>query len=175
MRMIGRDKRVTRERLQALLYYDSKTGVFTWIKKHCDKVVVGAEAGSLDPDGYVIIYIDGRNYRAHHLAFLYMKGYIPAEVDHEDLVKSHNKWTNLRESDHFQNCQNTLRRKHNKSGKKGVYWRKDIHKYAVQIRCRNKVHSIGYFVDLEDAADAYDTAAIKYHGEFARLNGGRND
>lgn len=163
--------KLTQERLHEVLHYNPETGIFTWAKKYCDKVVVGAEAGSDDPRGYRIIYIDGRNYRAHHLAFLYMRGFFPEEVDHENLRPSNNQWLNLREAEHFQNCQNVVKRQNNKSGRKGVHWRKDTQKYQVQIRCQKKVYSLGCYTDLDVAAAVYDQAALKYHGEFANLNG----
>ena len=33
-----------------------------------------------------------------------------------------------------------------------------------------KLIHLGYFIDEMDAASAYDEAAMKYHGDFARLN-----
>lgn len=39
-----------------------------------------------------------------------------------------------------------------------------------RLQVRNKPVFIGYFVDLEIAARAYDEAAKKHFGEFALIN-----
>lgn len=43
-------------------------------------------------------------------------------------------------------------------------------RWAARIRMDGKVKSLGSFITQEEAAHAYDSAASKLHGEFARLN-----
>jgi hypothetical protein len=63
---------------------------------------------------------------------------------------------------------NQRKRITNKSGFKGVCrFRK---KWAANITINYKQIFLGYYLNKEDAARAYDCAAIKYYGEFARLN-----
>lgn len=57
-----------------------------------------------------------------------------------------------------------------KSGFKGVSWSKSNNGWIAQIRRDGLRKHIGTFAKAEDAARAYDAAAIEIHGEFARLN-----
>jgi hypothetical protein len=70
-----------------------------------------------------------------------------------------------------QNCMNR-----NPSGIKGIYWRKERNRWiahiVIHIQGVKKELRLGSYKTKEDAAKAYDEAAIKYHGEFARLNYG---
>lgn len=69
-----------------------------------------------------------------------------------------------------QNCQNRKISKLNKSGYNGVSWCIRSKKWVAQIQCENKKIHIGYFINPIDAAKAFNEAAIKFHGEFAKLN-----
>jgi hypothetical protein len=83
---------------------------------------------------------------------------------------------NLRVATHEQNCWNSRKRTHRTkdaltSSFKGVAWDASSGKWRVQLRAGKgvRVH-VGCFADEQEAARAYDTAAIQHHGEFARLN-----
>lgn len=60
--------------------------------------------------------------------------------------------------------------KANKTGYKGVFWYKRINRFIASINVNRKTHSLGSYDNLEDAAVAYDRAAIKYFGEDAKPN-----
>lgn len=95
---------------------------------------------------------------------------IGIEVDHRDGNKQNNQCSNFRPSTREQNNQNVGRRKDNVSGYKGVGWFKVDRKWRVRIQAHKKTIFIGYFDDVVEAAKAYNASALKYHGEFARLN-----
>lgn len=159
---------MTIARANETVCYDRETGKFTW-RINGPKKVAGTEAGSIDHEGYVLIGIDGRRYRAHRLAIFMMTGSWPDNVvDHINGNPSDNRASNLRESSVCQNVRN----RRPKSGRdlKGVHWADHANKWAAHICVDYKQKHLGYFDDPEDAARAYDAAAVKYHGEFARLN-----
>lgn len=81
-----------------------------------------------------------------------------------------NTRNNLRLATYSQNRVNRELRSNNKSGFKGVCWNKSRENWEVTIQINGKHRHIGYYDTPEEAARVYDEAAIKYHGEFARLN-----
>lgn len=92
------------------------------------------------------------------------------EVDHINMNKLDNRKENLRLVTDYQNALNRGKHKDNKSGFKGVSWVKRDKKYKAEITVNKKYNYLGLFDTKEEAAQAYNNEAKKYHGEFAKLN-----
>lgn len=165
-------KDITQKDLHNWLFYNHKTGNFSWKVSPGSGIKIGDLASSLQKStGYIRISINNKRYSAHRLAFLYMTGKFPEkDVDHVNGDKFDNRWENLRECNKSQNSANTFKRCNNTSGYKGVYKYKDTNKWKSQIKVGNKYHHVGVFDTKEEAARAYNQAATRYFGEFARLN-----
>ena len=153
--------------LRQILFYDADTGVFIWRQSGMGRRI-GDMAGTIG-HGYRIIMIDWRRYRAHRLAWLYMTGeWAAAEIDHINLDKADNRWSNLRSATRCENMANTCIRSNNTSRLKGVYWHKRAGKWMASIQADNKQRYLGLFDCPAAAQFAYIIAADKYFGEFAR-------
>ena len=96
---------ITQERLKELLEYDPETGIFTnRVKRHL-RGKVGEPTGKPNALGYVYITVEKKTYHAARLAFLYMTGEWPAgDADHINRDRSDNKWANLQDLTHQDNC-----------------------------------------------------------------------
>jgi len=82
-----------------------------------------------------------------------------------------NRRGNLRLCSQHQNCYNRQKSKSiATSAFKGVYWEKARGKWKSQIRFNRIAIYLGYFTSEIQAALAYDEAAEKYFGEFAKTN-----
>lgn len=158
----------TQEYLRYLFDYDPLTGLFRWRVKHSKKVVVGEIAGGLNTKGYVVIGIDGAVYYGHRLAWIYMTGDCPSQVDHDDNIKHHNWWENIRPATSQQNVLNAKRASNNTSGYKGVSWHKKAGKWSAQICLNGRNRYLGLFLDPKEAHRAYMAAAIEAQPQFAR-------
>ena len=104
---------ITQNYLKSVLDYDQSTGIFTWKVNKAARIKVGDIAGSLDSNGYVNIMIDGKNYKAHQLVFLYCTGIVPKKpyyIDHINRLPRDNRRVNLRIVDHRTNCKNKAQR-----------------------------------------------------------------
>jgi len=91
-------------------------------------------------------------------------------VDHINGDGLDNRRANLRPSDHVTNGRNAGKKSNNTSGFKGVTWDRRAGKWLAQIQSEGRHHHLGHFIDARDAAVAYDAAALRLHGEFARTN-----
>ena len=150
-------KILTQSRLKELLHYDSETGLFTWLRKHGTKAKM-SQAGYVNERGYVDISVDGKNYRAHRLAWLYVNGNFPIGViDHIDGDKENNRINNLRD---VHNSVNLLAHRklnsNNTSGFKGVH--KNPKGWRAEVTVRGKLICLGTYETPREASIAYISA-----------------
>lgn len=91
-----------------------------------------------------------------------------AEVDHINHNGLDNRRSNLRISDKSTNAAN---RKNTLCQYKGVSFQSGRSKpYRVRIKINQKSIELGSFVDLKEAVQAYNKAALLAFGSFARIN-----
>ncbi|MCJ7730610.1 MAG: beta-Ala-His dipeptidase [Sedimentisphaerales bacterium] len=92
-------------------------------------------------------------------------------VDHRNNDSLDNRKANLRLATHSQNSCNRRKIKSKTSSRFiGVCFDKYRERWTAYIRFHGRRIWLGRFKNEMDAAKAYDEAARKYHGEFARLN-----
>ena len=129
-------------------------------------VQVGTRAGTIDKDGYIIINLNKKKYKAHHLVWIYHYDVFPNMIDHIDNDKKNNNIHNLRIATASQNQMNRKLNKNNKSGIKGLRFRKN--RWLAQIRFNNvNIHKS--FMSKEDAIQFLFNNRPKLHGDFARF------
>jgi len=157
---------ITADELRECMRYEPDTGRFYW-RKYCGpRALPGNEAGSLNPTGYIKITIRGIQYPRSKLAWLYTYSKWPTPfIDHINRERSDDRIINLRQATRGQNNRNTKMRSNNTTGVKGVIVNRG--KFMVRINIRGKSIYIGRYDDLDDASQAYQIAATKYHGSFA--------
>lgn len=161
---------LTQARLRELLHYDPESGVFTWIAKSspCSHIRPGDIAG-WDDDGYVKIKLDGRDYKAHRLAWLYMHGQWPSRfIDHKDTDRSNNRFLNLRDASCAINMQNqTKAHANNRScGLLGVTFHKQSGRWAAKLAINGKRLFGGLHDTPGQAHTAYLTLKRAHHPGF---------
>lgn len=157
---------ITQSRLKELLNYNQNTGIFTWIVNK-NRAHIGDIAGCSNSKGYIYIQINGYNFRAHRLAWLYVYGKFPDyEIDHIDRDRKNNRISNLRDINHNQNMQNTKIYSSNKSGYRGVSWNKTQCKWKVTVRYKQKHYHGGVFVNIDDAIESVKCLREKLFTHF---------
>jgi hypothetical protein len=92
---------------------------------------------------------------------------IDGEIDHIDMNGLNNRRSNLRAATASQNRANMDTYRNNTSGHRGVQLRKSD-RWIALIRRDNKTICLGRFDTREEAGRAYDEAAKRLFGEFAR-------
>lgn len=156
-------KELTAEFLRELLEYNPDTGDFTRLKQR-RSYKVGSVAGCMDSDGYVVITIDNKLYKAHRLAWLWVTGVWPQHLtDHRDGNRSNNRWANLRAVTPSGNSHNMAIHKRNTSGYLGVTYRKSSGRWRALIGVNGVQRELGTYPTAEDAYAAYLSAKAILH------------
>ena len=150
-------------RLRVLLLYNAATGVFTNRVTRGSRAVIGAVVGSPHSDGYLTIMLDGKNYLAHRLAWLYVHGSFPVgQIDHKNRIKSNNWINNLCDTTRSNNQQNKFDpSRNNKCGYLGVTAHKNGFRATIKVNGK-RIHC-GLHKTPELASEAYKLAKQKYH------------
>lgn len=99
---------------------------------------------------------------------LLMKAKAGDVVDHKNGDTLDNRRSNLRLCSKGQNNMNVKKRIDNKSGFKGVCFKRG--KWMAYIQANKKWKHLGYHESAEAAALVYDIAAKEMHGEYAKVN-----
>jgi hypothetical protein len=148
------EKTITASYLRSLLSYDQDTGDFHRVVSRNPRHPVGAVAGTQHSRGYIVIGLDGMNYKAHRLAWLHVHGEWPTgEIDHINGNKTDNRITNLRIVSRSENMVNRFRaRSDNRLGVLGVT------QIGGRFIARFKNRYLGMFATPEAAHGAYQKA-----------------
>ncbi len=160
----------SQEELHRLMTYHPDAGVLVWNVTRGGGCRVGTLAGSIDTDGYLNADINGIRYPVAVLVWYWWHGEWPSTiVDHKNLDRLDNRILNLRLATRSQNNANRRVRRDSESGIKGVSFHKQRKKWMARIKKDSKYRHLGLFNTPEEAKMAYDLAAVKCHGAFARL------
>jgi hypothetical protein len=107
--------------------------------------------------GYRFIHVlDYGWFRGHLIAWKMYYGNDPkGYIDHINRDKSDNRIENLRDVSHLENMRNKSDYSNNKSGLRGVSWKKSHSQWVSQIKHKGKTIYIGLFDNKHEAHKAY--------------------
>lgn len=167
--------------LRERLHYEPATGVLTWRirptehfpdKAHCDTWntrYAGKSAGAAHNSGYRILDIDDVALMAHRIVWAMFYGNdVPYDIDHIDGNRTNNRIDNLRLATRAENLANAKKRKHTKTGVKGVSFDTNRGKFQAHITVLYKKHHLGRFDTLDEAIAARRIAAERLQGKFVK-------
>lgn len=158
---------LTKDLIKHYFSYDPETGIFIRKIAIAKSSKVGEVAGGKDNKGYIRIRINGSKYRAHTLAWIYMYGEIPQQIDHINGIKDDNRICNLRIADNFINSQNKhTKPKSNKTGYFGVHFDNGSKKFRARISHKGKYIHLGLFDDPSEAEKVYLQEKRRIHEGF---------
>jgi len=164
------------DELKRHLYLDatSPSGL-RWLVPFSSKLKSGDIAGALTGNhGYWAVRFKYKRYYSHRLIVYIKTGEDPLNkcVDHVSSIKNN---LHVRPATTAQNHANRKKIVDSKNQKtssiyKGVYWEKKSQKWRAQIKSKGITRALGAFRSEAVAALAYNEAARKEWGEYARLN-----
>lgn len=148
-----------------MLRYDPHTGLM-WYHKTGKGRRFHQPIGTPNQQGQIVFRHGVRHYLVSRLAWLYVHGRWPTEIDHINGDRADNRITNLREVTHSQNLANAKTRVDNAVGTRGVCWDKQKSKWKVQIGPAGK-RIQKHFERLDDAKAFAEMKHREIFGEFS--------
>jgi hypothetical protein len=156
--------------LRALFVLDMASGKLFERGNRNARAKEGKEVGGIpDRHGYRTCQIEGEKYYVHRIVWKMAYGIDPPILNHRDLHKALNQLDNLRPTNKTLSSAASPRAP---TYGRGVAHdpRNKKHPWLARISVQKRRITIGWFSTLQAARDAYDEAAIRHFGEFARLN-----
>lgn len=124
-------------------------------------------------DGYAVHYVK-KNGKVRPMLMHRFLLNPPAgmQVDHINGNRLDNRRENLRLATTKQNCMNKAKRSDSRNRYRGCVYHPTYKSrpWQAKMRIEGKSTSLGYYATEEEAALAFNNAAKKHHGEFAKLN-----
>ena len=159
---------LTQDLLIEIFDYESETGWF--INRYSrGRAGAGSRAGGETGHGHRRIIIGYNKYYEHHLAWLYVYGVWPNEIDHVNGDRCDNRIANLRVCSRTEN--NFNREDYaGRSGLKGAYFDPRSRNWYSKIQVGGWQKFLGVFDSPEEAHEAYKEAVEVIAGEFAYHN-----
>ncbi|WP_313609862.1 HNH endonuclease [Rhizobium sp.] len=136
----------------------------------------GKVAGSVNAHGYKQVVFRWRGLKfcllQHCIVWAMTHGFWleGRKLDHEDNVRTNNRSSNIRRASDSQNAYNSMVRSDNISGFKGVSFQRNSGLWHARLYANKACVLSAYHKTAKEAARAYDAAALKHHGEFAKTN-----
>ena len=161
----GRPSLSAHTRLRELFDYDPDRGVLIAKVARRD-IAVGDPVMGTNSLGYRQISVDGKQYQAHRLIWLWVTGEWPSQnIDHRDGDRSNNRWNNLRDVCQRVNTENqrTARSTNVSTGLLGAHRRNDTGRFTSRIKHKGKSLCLGQFNSAEEAHAAYVIAKRILH------------
>ena len=168
---------------ETFLRYDPDTGELTrkaldnrsagWNKRYANQPTGVVNKDINGKPRYIYVYIDGKFYPAHRLAWRLFYGCQPiGYIDHINGNGLDNRIDNLRCVTPSENAKNRKIRPENRSGLSGVMWSVTQKKWAVLVWDQKKQKRLGVFSDFFEAACARKSAETTcgYHANHDREN-----
>lgn len=172
------------EDLRQLLRYEPETGKLFWKERPLSAFDSVRSANSwnarfagkpalsgINHAGYKAGRIGPRGILAHRAIWALVHGRWPdQEIDHVNGDRVDNRLENIREASRAENARNRgVKEKVGQTGYKGVQPYRNG-RFVANIKANGRFIYLGIFNEARQAAAAYDAAARRYHGEFARTN-----
>jgi hypothetical protein len=155
--------------------YNPDTGDLWWTKRTHGRCFDKPAGGLNKQQGYITVSQKFAGvfvmHKAHRIAWFLYHGVWPKdEIDHINNIRNDNRIENLREATRSENQANRKIDGCGTSKYKGVSWRRRDCLWVAKIMVNQKSIWLGLYHNEEEAALAYNKAALEYFGEYAKIN-----